>query len=131
MRINHKGITVANVQGLILRGSFLVAEDTVTWQFDFEFNIRSHLPQLFGVLPTSCNKLGTNWRYGFSQGGCLDVSKFSFLYGLGLLSELAIDDPAAVVTVKPATKQTVKNIANEVVAKELEAKKVSLLDFEN
>ncbi|GJT30077.1 hypothetical protein Tco_0910352 [Tanacetum coccineum] len=27
--------------------------------------------------------------------------------------ELAIDDPAAVVTVKPATKQTVKNIANE------------------
>ncbi|GJR98724.1 hypothetical protein Tco_0270898 [Tanacetum coccineum] len=72
--------------------------------------------------------------------------------------ELAIDDPAAVVTVKPATKQTVKNIANDtsfiryrvkllghtlpsyitgcyfiqtVVAKELEAKKVSLLDFEN
>ncbi|GJR52607.1 multidrug resistance-associated protein 5 [Tanacetum coccineum] len=28
-------------------------------------------------------------------------------------AELAIDDPAAVVTVKPATKQTVKNIANE------------------
>ncbi|GJV17477.1 hypothetical protein Tco_1362800 [Tanacetum coccineum] len=34
-------------------------------------------------------------------------------------AELAIDDPAAVVTVKPATKQTVKNIANEVSAKPL------------
>ncbi|GJR74147.1 hypothetical protein Tco_0086512 [Tanacetum coccineum] len=76
--------------------------------------------------------------YCFTFGPDIAAKRFwmylnlsSFLYGLYCFPEIANVNPAAVVTVKPTTKQTVKNIANEVVAKELEAKKVSLLDFEN
>nr|GEU85590.1 hypothetical protein [Tanacetum cinerariifolium] len=60
--------------------------------------------------------LATNWRQIGEMGSGIEllilkelVEKLNFLG----LAEFTIDDPAVVVTVKPATKQTMKNIANE------------------